>query len=59
VITVATRASDYQSEAWIFDARRVTGGPIARVRIPARATAGFHASWFAGRDLWGNGPVPV
>ncbi len=59
VITVVTRASDYQSEAWIFDAKRVTGGPIARVRIPVRVAAGFHAAWFAGRDLWGNGPAPV
>jgi carotenoid cleavage dioxygenase-like enzyme len=59
VITLATHASDYHSEAWIFDAERITAGPIARVKIPARVAAGFHAAWFPGRDLWPNGSAPV
>jgi carotenoid cleavage dioxygenase-like enzyme len=59
VVTLATHGSDYHSEAWIFDAQRVTAGPMARVRIPARVAAGFHAAWFPGRDLWPNGSAPV
>jgi carotenoid cleavage dioxygenase len=53
-ITLATNIADYRSEAWIFDAREITRGPVARVRLPARVPAGFHASWFTGESLWGN-----
>lgn len=59
VITLVTHGSDYRSEAWIFDAKRITTGPIARVKIPARVACGFHASWFSGHDLWPNGNVPI
>jgi carotenoid cleavage dioxygenase-like enzyme len=55
VTTLATSVHDYRSEAWIFDAKRITAGPIARVHIPARVAAGFHASWVHGRDLWPQG----
>jgi len=34
VVTLGTNVMDYRSEAWIFDAKRITSGPIARVRIP-------------------------
>jgi len=51
-ITLATNIKDYRSEAWIFDARRITAGPLARVRLPGRVAAGFHASWFPGEQLW-------
>jgi carotenoid cleavage dioxygenase-like enzyme len=54
VITIATNGRDYTSEAWIFDAKRITDGPITRVRIPARVASGFHAIWAPGRDLWGD-----
>ena len=52
VVTIATDARDYRSEAWIFDAKRITAGPLARVRIPARVAPGFHATWVPGRELW-------
>jgi carotenoid cleavage dioxygenase len=58
-ITIAVRASDYQSEAWIFDAQRIEAGPITRVKLPARITPGFHASWFSGHALWPNGDARV
>ena len=44
--------SDYRSEAWIFDAKRITDGPITRIALPGRVPAGFHAAWMYGRDLW-------
>jgi carotenoid cleavage dioxygenase len=53
VITLATHIGDYQSEAWIFHAQRIAAGPIARVTLPARVPAGFHASWYTGEELWG------
>lgn len=57
VITLAVSTMDYSSECWIFDAKHIVGGPIARVKIPARVTLGFHAAWLAGRDLWPAGSV--
>jgi carotenoid cleavage dioxygenase len=51
-VTVATHAKDYTSEAWIFDAQRISKGPIARVALPARVPIGFHAAWIPGRQLW-------
>ena len=38
---------DRTSEVVILDARDVTAGPIARVRVPQRMPFGFHANWFA------------
>jgi carotenoid cleavage dioxygenase len=51
-ITLATSIHDYRSEAWIFDAKRITGGPIAKVALPGRVAAGFHAAWVTGDNLW-------
>jgi carotenoid cleavage dioxygenase len=51
-ITLATNIKDYRSEAWIFDAKRITAGPLARVKLPGRVAAGFHASWVTGDNLW-------
>lgn len=57
VTTLATNVRDYLSEAWIFDARRIASGPIARVRIPVRVAAGFHACWVRGAELWHRRPA--
>lgn len=54
VITVATNAQDYSGEAWVFDAQRITTGPIARVKLPGRVPVGFHAAWIPGERLWGD-----
>ncbi|MBX3694126.1 MAG: carotenoid oxygenase family protein [Steroidobacteraceae bacterium] len=59
VVTLATQIADYRSEAWVFDAKRITAGPIAKVRLPARVAAGFHASWFPGRQLWPGAGAPL
>lgn len=52
VITLLTQVKDHHGEAWIFDAKRISAGPVARVRLPSRVPAGFHATWVPGRDLW-------
>ncbi|MEY4358079.1 MAG: hypothetical protein RL469_1405 [Pseudomonadota bacterium] len=51
-VTLATDIADYRSEAWIFDAKDITRGPITRIALPGRVAAGFHAAWVYGRDLW-------
>jgi carotenoid cleavage dioxygenase-like enzyme len=58
-ITLATNAADWRSEAWVFDAKRITAGPIARIALPGRVAAGFHASWFTGEQLWGPRPAAI
>lgn len=51
-ITLATNLDGHRSEAWVFDAQDIMRGPIARVAVPARVPAGFHAAWVNGRHLW-------
>jgi carotenoid cleavage dioxygenase len=51
-VTLATNIADYRGEAWIFDAKRITTGPITRIALPGRVPVGFHAAWIYGRDLW-------
>jgi carotenoid cleavage dioxygenase len=52
VVTIATNAETYASETWVFSARDICAGPIARVKLPARVPTGFHAKWIAGERLW-------
>lgn len=48
VVVFATRESDGASEVQILDARDIARGPLARVRLPCRVPAGFHATWARG-----------
>ena len=36
------------SELWIYDARELASGPIARAAVPQRVPLGFHATWVEG-----------
>lgn len=42
-----------ESELRIWDARAIEDGPVARVHLPVRVPAGFHASWADARDMRG------
>jgi carotenoid cleavage dioxygenase len=53
VVTIATDAASLRSECWVFDAREVARGPVARVGLPARVPTGFHAKWIPGERVWG------
>jgi carotenoid cleavage dioxygenase len=35
----------------VFDARDITRGPVARIRLPQRVPNGFHATWVSGERL--------
>lgn len=48
VLSFMTDTSDWSSSCWIFDAQHVTRGPIAKVALPHRVPAGFHATWLPG-----------
>jgi carotenoid cleavage dioxygenase len=51
-VTIATSAETLRSEAWVFPARDIEQGPIARVKLPARVPTGFHAKWVRGDRIW-------
>lgn len=51
VLSFMTDVSDWSSACWIFDAQSVTRGPIAKVRLPHRVPAGFHATWVPAAEL--------
>jgi carotenoid cleavage dioxygenase len=52
VLTLVTDTRNWNSDCLVFDARDITRGPLARVRMPQRVPAGFHATWAAGEDLF-------
>jgi carotenoid cleavage dioxygenase len=52
VVTIVSIADECRSECWVFSARDIAKGPIAKVRLPVRVPAGFHAKWVAGERVW-------
>lgn len=58
VVTFVTDTADWSSACLVFDAQHIAAGPIARVKLPCRVPAGFHATWIAGEDLAGGAPGP-
>ncbi|MEM6732032.1 MAG: carotenoid oxygenase family protein [Myxococcota bacterium] len=51
VVTFVTDASTWKSAVWIFDARAIEKGPVAKVAVPGRIPAGFHATWVDHSEL--------
>ena len=45
VLTYTIDVNDDKSECVIFDAQRMTDGPVARVELPERISSGTHAWW--------------
>ena len=53
VVTFTTDTNDWRSCCLVFDASDISRGPIAKVHIPHRISAGFHTAWVPGEQLWG------
>jgi len=55
-----TEAASGRSEVQVLDARDIRRGPVARVQLPCRVPAGFHATWARG-DLMASlqSPLPL
>lgn len=51
VVTFTHDSNCWTSRCLIFDAKDITAGPIAVVRMPRRFNVGFHAIWVQGDDL--------
>ncbi|MGH9093886.1 MAG: carotenoid oxygenase family protein, partial [Acidimicrobiales bacterium] len=47
LVTLTTDMVRGCSECLVFDAADVAGGPVARLRLPARIPSGTHACWAA------------
>lgn len=49
LVSFAAEEATGRSQAWVFDAGRIAGGPVAKLEIPCRVPTGFHTCW-VGRD---------
>ena len=45
VVTFITDVNSDESSCWVFDARDISTGPIARVKLPKRICVGTHSCW--------------
>ena len=45
IVTLTTDVAGDRSECWILDGRRISDGPIARLRLPERISSGTHSAW--------------
>jgi carotenoid cleavage dioxygenase-like enzyme len=45
LLTFVAEEATGASEAYVFDAKNIDRGPLARVKLPQRVPAGFHAWW--------------
>ncbi len=48
LVTFVAEEATGASEAYVFDASRVAGGPVARLPIPQRVPTGYHTEWVPG-----------
>lgn len=51
IMTVVGRYDENRSDFVILDARNLSAGPVATVRMPCRIHEGFHAIWMPGSAL--------
>ena len=51
LVTFTTDVNNDRSECLIFDATRLTDGPVARVRLPERISSGTHSCWTPASQL--------
>ena len=52
VVTIVSDANTHRSECWVFSARDIEKGPIAKLALPSRVPSGFHAKWIPGEKIW-------
>ncbi len=45
VVTFLHNARTHLGECWLFDARHIAAGPVAKIHVPQRLPAGFHGIW--------------
>jgi carotenoid cleavage dioxygenase len=45
LVTFVSDVNANKSECWVFDAKDITHGPVAKVKLPERLCSGTHAFW--------------
>ncbi|MBI1377426.1 MAG: 9-cis-epoxycarotenoid dioxygenase [Frankiales bacterium] len=55
VVCFVTDEREGTAEVDVFDATDIAAGPLARVLLPGRVPAGFHACWVRGEQLQQDG----
>ncbi len=58
VLTFVNNMVDNRSECWVIPAEDITKGPLARIILPHRISAGTHAAWVEGDRLHGENRDP-
>jgi carotenoid cleavage dioxygenase len=51
VVSFMTDVNDWSSSCWVFAANDIAAGPLAKVKLPQRVPAGFHATWIPAAEL--------
>jgi carotenoid cleavage dioxygenase-like enzyme len=51
-VTFVTDTNTWNSACLVFDAKDISRGPIAKVKIPHRISAGFHTTWIPGDEIY-------
>jgi carotenoid cleavage dioxygenase-like enzyme len=51
LVTITSDVNRDLSECLVFDAARLSDGPVARVRLPERVSSGTHATWASAAEL--------
>lgn len=51
LVAFVTDVRDWTSQCWVYDAQHIAAGPIAKVGLPRRVPAGFHATWMPAAEL--------
>lgn len=51
VLSIVHDEREDRTELWILDAKEVSRGPVARLRVPQRVPLGFHALFVPGEQL--------
>ena len=51
LVTITTDRQSWTSHCIVLDARHISAGPIAKIELPQRVPAGFHAVWMGADDL--------
>lgn len=50
--TFVTDTNNWTSSCLVFDARDISKGPIAKIKLPHRIPTGFHGWWARGEDIY-------
>ena len=51
VVGFVFNTHENRSEVWVFDAKQISDGPVAKVILPQRVPNGFHATWIRQSQL--------